>query len=495
MSISSRKSEKHPSSTSSCSQLHPVPRPDISLDTLVSHLIASKISLASIRTVWRAKEIVISARSALEECVVLFTRTNFLRKNISEQIATLQKIRSGIDALYDESEKDFKDVIHNMDLANKRLESTMGILRSTMVEATFRPEDEEARSLLDFLDEQGVESMRDSLKDSIREAEEAKTEFNSSMRSFDDDIRTLNVASKDLIGSQLIMEPTLGVPRHLQTLESHAQEMASLLESLVRHFDLCVIAIRNTEGGTAAVKKAASSQLAGVDAVSISGVMSTENVLDGEQISEEEMQEILDVLEKDSAQVEEVVMELKVLLADMEIKYGIVQESVTLLEKLYEESVKAFQTLDLVGLRLRGYIHSSHDFCLRWDDIKVNIQSQLRDLDSIRLFYENYYSSYDGLILEVQRRKLCEDRMHAILTKAADQLQRIYEDDMHKREEFRADVGEYLPVDLWPGVGDATPRWNFIRIDGKNTVPTIGSAVVEAAEMRVRARENAKLTR
>jgi autophagy-related protein 17 len=43
-------------------------------------------------------------------------------------------------------------------------------LRSTLVEAAFRPKTEEPRSLLDFVDEQGVEAMRDTLKESIRES-------------------------------------------------------------------------------------------------------------------------------------------------------------------------------------------------------------------------------------------------------------------------------------------------------------------------------------
>jgi autophagy-related protein 17 len=38
-----------------------------------------------------------------------------------------------------------------------------------MVDAAFRPAGEEPRSLLDFVDEEGVENMRDSLKDFIRE--------------------------------------------------------------------------------------------------------------------------------------------------------------------------------------------------------------------------------------------------------------------------------------------------------------------------------------
>jgi autophagy-related protein 17 len=46
----------------------------------------------------------------------------------------------------------------------------METLRSTIVEACFRPGAEKPRSLLDFIDEQDVETMRDKLKDSIRES-------------------------------------------------------------------------------------------------------------------------------------------------------------------------------------------------------------------------------------------------------------------------------------------------------------------------------------
>lgn len=61
-------------------------------------------------------------------------------------------------------------MLKTLDAANERLESTMDVLRSTMVEAAFRPAAEESRSLLDFVDEQDVETMRDALKESIRQS-------------------------------------------------------------------------------------------------------------------------------------------------------------------------------------------------------------------------------------------------------------------------------------------------------------------------------------
>jgi autophagy-related protein 17 len=81
---------------------------DIPLETLVSHLLAAKRSLSSISTVWRANEIVTSARSALEESVVLSARTDFLRSGISEQAKILRKVRGRVENVYKDGQKDFK---------------------------------------------------------------------------------------------------------------------------------------------------------------------------------------------------------------------------------------------------------------------------------------------------------------------------------------------------------------------------------------------------
>ena len=89
----------------SASQSHP---DDIPLEALVSHLLASKRSLSSISTVWRANEIVTSARLSLEESVKLSARTGFLRSGIAEQAKLLRKVRAGVEDVYKEGQRDFK---------------------------------------------------------------------------------------------------------------------------------------------------------------------------------------------------------------------------------------------------------------------------------------------------------------------------------------------------------------------------------------------------
>ncbi|CZS93092.1 probable Autophagy-related protein 17 [Rhynchosporium graminicola] len=466
---------------------------DVSLETLVAHLLASKRSLASISTVWRANEIVISARSALEESAVLSARTGFLRSGVSEQVKILKRVRRGVEDVYKEGQQDFKNVIRTLDSANARLESTMDILRSTMVEAAFRPEEEEPRSLLDFVDEQGVETMRDALKESIREAREAQTEFDSSILSFDDDLRSLKAAMKSSPQSSIFLSSSnisSPIPSYLQTLETNAQEMAALLDSLVSHFDLCVNAIRHTEGGYAAVRKAASSQPPEADPVSVSGVMSAEgnNPTTEHPISTEERQEMLDVLEKDAAQLEDVVMELRDYLQEMETKHEEILEYISHLTTIHTETTLAYSTLEAVGARLPSYIIASQEFRLHWEETKLNILDQLSELESMRIFYENYFSSYDSLILEVYRRKQSDEKVKSIMRKAVEQVEKVYESDMREREGFRVDVGDYLPVDLWPGVNAPARKWDFVQNEegewAVKSLPVLERTVVEAAGRR-----------
>lgn len=73
--------------------------------------------------------------------------------------------------MYKEGLREFEDVIRSLDEADIRLQQTMDVLRETMVERKFRPEGEEERSLLDFVDEQGVEGIRRGLREGIDQSQ------------------------------------------------------------------------------------------------------------------------------------------------------------------------------------------------------------------------------------------------------------------------------------------------------------------------------------
>jgi len=237
--------------------------------------------------------------------------------------------------------------------------------------------------------------------------------------------------------------------------------MASLLDSLVQHFDLCVNAIKHTEGGFAAVKKAATdNQLP--DGVTVSGVIEEPSNDSGlKPLSDEDRRQMLTVLSNDAAEVEDVVLELHQRLQSMEEQHDQIQEHVATLTASYTSTIAAFTILETIGSRLPAYIASSQDFLLRWADYKAQIFEQMEELESMRIFYEGYMTSYHGLIEEVARRKAAEDKMKALLKKTMEQVRKLHDADRREREAFRRYVGDYLPSDLWPGLVANAPRFDI----------------------------------
>lgn len=119
--------------------------------------------------VLRANELATHARQMHEESVILDAQTKFLRRLIDDETQLLRKLRRGMGRAYDVGRREFKQLIRTLDASNEKLEKTMRMMQDTRVEAVFRPAGEEQKFLVDFIDENSVEAMRNTLKESIAE--------------------------------------------------------------------------------------------------------------------------------------------------------------------------------------------------------------------------------------------------------------------------------------------------------------------------------------
>lgn len=328
-----------------------------------------------------------------------------------------------------------------------------------------------------------------------------QTDFDTVILAFDDDLRALKatVVPTKITSSKASIpresSPVSPVPQHLAALEDHAGEMASLLESLTSHFDMCVDAVRHTEGGYAAFRHAASNPPPGTEPVSVSGVMSlsSEQGHDLVPISDEERREMMQVLETDAAEVDDVVTEIRHRLSEMDVSHDAILEHLTVGRGQLREIVGAYGLLENVGLRLSRYIMAGSDFQGRWSETKAQIYKQMDELESMRQFYENYHASYDSLILEVERRKQTESKVRSIMMRAMEQINKIAEYDRQQRDEFRVDVGDYLPVDLYTGVNEdmssGISTWRNLHegatsAEDLHSIPQLAREVVEGASRR-----------
>ncbi|KAH7162132.1 autophagy-related protein 17 [Dactylonectria estremocensis] len=475
--------------------------PSISVDTLVNHLLFAKRSLSSMTLVLRANEIATAAQLSHEDVAILAAQAGFLQTSILDQAAILVRVRRSLQATYDWGKKDFKTLVKSMDMVDGELEGTMEMLRGTGVQSVFRPKGEERRSLLDFVDEASVHGMRDAMKKSIEDLQGIQQSFDGDLLRFDTDIRNLK---KIIIEAPAPLSHDKADPSNppsselLESLIDHSANMAQLLASLTTHFDMCVTAIRTTEGAVALARRrvAEATQAQDNDGVSISGVIAEQesNLSDLEPKTSKDRAEMLKVVVQDAEEVEDVVQEIQERLTAMEQEFAVLQEQTELAKKSYTAMLEAYVMLGEIGDRLGDYLAAEEDFRTRWEIEKESVFGKLQEMKQMRDFYEGYASAYDSLILEVERRRAVDDRVRNIWRKAQENVDKLLDADRQSRETFRQDVGEFLPTDLWAGMQGSVRRWEVVPIDEDGTLlpadedepgPALQRSVVEAARVRL----------
>ncbi|KAJ0426940.1 autophagy-related protein 17 [Aspergillus carlsbadensis] len=459
------------------------------LETLISHLVAAKRSLSSINHVWRANEIVTAARSTLEESVVVSARTGFLRSGLNSQLRLLYNVRAEVEEISLRGRSEFASALKSLDAADVRLKKTIALLQDTIVHSSFRPEGEEPRSLHDFVDERGVEELHATLKSSIDRTNTAQAELDASNYAFDDELQAIKKAlgtyraatklansrtslssSGSQSGSSTSLPSLSSMPSMVHSLEMHAQEMANLLESLVRHFDLCVTAVKHTEGGGAAAQSITGDMPAGV--ISSRGGNNEGNIVANlnaplDPLSDSEYREMVNVIINDAAEAEDVVMEIQDRIGEMESVIENLLTQRNSFAAVYSATKDVFAHLSsLASTRLPGYITQAHTFTGVWNEEHDRIKGGLADLSDLSSLYDGFLEAYDGLIIEVTRRKHVRHRVEKILRDTRHKLDALYDEDVNARETFRVEQGDYLPSDIWPGLSREPMRVDFCRISG-----------------------------
>ncbi|KAK5727245.1 autophagy protein 17 [Elasticomyces elasticus] len=473
-----------------------------SLERIVRHFVAAKRSLASTSHVWRANEVVTRSRALVEEIAVLNAKNAYTRQGVDDQLETLQEIRDGVAESGEAAGDEFIATVATLDQANDRLQSTLKKLKQTVVDASLQrtsnaestndtdPDDEDEKdmqshgsgnkTLYEFIDEtrhtdilQSLHALIDSYNDARGTLDETFGEFDESVRTI---VETLQEAATSGSGPQTKRTlydsrgPTPTMTQLFRGMEGHAAEMATLLESLVSHYDLCVTALKHTEGGGEAAKRAM--QQADAALLRTEPGAEEESLYQKtapEPISDEERTEMLRVLESDAGHVEDVGSDMKDHSEAIEAQYEQLTRYALEARANYKALRNVFDQLHTIKATLPGHIEASREFSATWQSIRLAIAGRTGELTELRGTFDEFLASYAGMLRELDRRTAVEAQMRKVAAKAQKDLDKLYVADREVREEFTSEVGVSLPGDIWPGVGDAGVRWE-VR-PAQRTVP------------------------
>jgi autophagy-related protein 17 len=498
--IMSSDSSSAPSPSPPASPEASVHREPPNLERLILHFVASKRSLASIAHVQHAGELVTNSRTLIEEIAILSARNAFARRSVDEQLDTLHAIRDGVSRVRSDVTAEFNETLKTLDEAHKRLEKTLAALRKTVVDpslhqsgaASTAEEDGELyvdadesdkkpkeKTLFDFIDSDGHQDLVESLHRLIDEFHEADGDIKDSLNRFDEALRqiddTLHDASADPSESGPQNKPTIydEPPPAISTLfrgmENHAVEMAHLLHSLTSHYDLCVNALKHTEGGGEAARRA----IQQADELSTKSAGAVEESLYRktvpEPIDEQHRAEMLRVLESDAEQLDDVIAELKDYDSEIDGEYEQLSNRARASRRAHQALREVLGLMHQMKAALPGHVAASKLFRESWLSICSAMQYKTKELADLTEFYASFSTSYSKVLDEVERRKTAEAQMQKLATKVQKEMDRLYQIDQEARQEFMDGVREYLPRDIWPGAAEGGVRWEVKPVRGKGT--------------------------
>ncbi|KAL6716870.1 Autophagy-related protein 17 [Lecanora helva] len=452
--------------------------PTSALESLIPHLLASKRSLSSISHVYRANEICSSTRHALENSAVLTARSTFLRSGICSQLEILQKVQTQTARSFEEGRAELMAAVRGLDKADQRLRGTLDKLRDTLVEVGLRPEGDERKNLVDFVDESGVDGLIETIKTVIDGASESINQFEGANRGFAGELKGV----EELLDEQketVVGRPNETIPDVLHEMEGFAKSMARELEGLVTHYDMCVTAVKHTEGGGDAATKIANKLPEGVD-------IGQDVAGPPEPMDDEERKELISVIENDAGDVDGAVTDIRSHLVEMESLHERVNAYTDQLSENHKSAITAFKLLEATGQKLPNYVTLAEMFIIRWDGDKAKIEERLEELEGLTQFFEGFLKAYDNLLIEIGRRKTVEQKIDQEVQAAKDHLERLYDDEVEEREVFRKEQGDFLPVDIWPGLMAGPLRFD-ITPTGEETrrIPDISKSAIHRAIKRV----------
>lgn len=466
------------------------------LEDLVNHFVASKRSLNTQTVLWRANEIVHTARELLHENAVLAAKNTAIRTIVEQQVDTLEAARRGIDVVGAEVESEFKNLLHHVDTSFAGLNSTLAVLRDTPIEAVLQPPGTPQKHLYDFIDSATVSNLEAALRACIDRYNEARAMLDDSSDAFDTSLENLNSSIVNVPITPATPTDPSPIPSLYHDLEGHAKEAAQAFQSLVQHYDLCITALRHTEGGSAAATEATG------DAPVHSG---DDSPAPPEPISEEERQEMLIILHKDARQVEGVVTEIRERGAEMEFLLSQIENHMNHLRNEASALSSILQMLSQITREVRNHIATSRGFHASWlDDTRPTLLNGIEEWENQREFYERFDLAYAELLVEISSRRRRHEKAKRKAEEAQKELDRLTKEDEKSREQFALAQGDYLPLDIWPGLRDK-PRRYEVRVvverqeeettDDADTVgpvvqsiPQLGRNVVERALTRVKRR-------
>ncbi|ORE09366.1 hypothetical protein BCV72DRAFT_302785 [Rhizopus microsporus var. microsporus] len=160
-----------------------------------------------------------------------------------------------------------------------------------------------------------------------------------------------------------------------------------------------------------------------------------------------------------------------------------IEERMQVYLKIQDRLVKVLYELEYFGTSGQADIICEKivDAELEIKDRECNLDEFFQQLSSLAEWYRFYASSYNYLLLEIERRRKAQEKQEILRKEMTKALEEAYNDELQERRSWSAQHGQYLPEVLCPFINDLPSKLAVTVESESGRLPNLSPESVEKA--------------
>ena len=348
---------------------------------------------------------------AVDIANALAPHCRFIKEAISSQLRLLQLIVERIQNDQSQAHQRFEDHLIELDKMDFELNESLENLKRMRLEEVFYDSSTATAipTLHDFIDDSAVEKIRVRLREMIDEIQESHDHSSQELLQLWSVYNQL-YTQLNLLGPlpRPPKPPMKGVTYSSDDQQSitfstlteyqdhYAQQMASLLLSFASHFEQCANALKEFE--------------------------------DVDDDAEEDMNQIMEILERDGAELDDALIELESCVDCVKYSTHKFEEHLKGMQRYYNNIKELLKMLENVGQHsLTEQLHQHDYFRQAEQDKKQDFDDIKNSMTELTAHYLRFINTYDAVLVEYQRRRDLSQQVQQYVADFANEVHRYYE--------------------------------------------------------------------
>lgn len=378
----------------------------------------------------KANSTLIATKSLVESSTVLWSRLLFLRDATQDQLQSMGNLCVLLANAIKRANSESSNRLKRLMRSDEELDGVLSVLSATQLDVGIA--EERSPNLYEFVNDDDVTTLKSQIGDYSSRLRKGLQDLQALPEQLQRELQGLRERAPEP-SHDLRKTPAL-LAKATDEKSPLAQEMATLLDSLTRHYDLCT---------------------------------------EIPDLNEQEKKEAFEVAVNDRQLVHGAISRIDSIKDIFDNAHEVVKGLHGRLSTEFDASANFFHSIEAFTThalaRYVSQIREKQEECTRLYD---SVDSVTREVQGLSSYFKLFKRAYSALVIEIVRRKQAQDHVHKLIKDANATLHAAHGRETAVRQDFCATYGEFLPKRIWNDI-ESEPHLYALDFE-EEELPQIG---------------------